>query len=283
MTGTISLSQATPQQVLDAFMEAFSDYAVGFTREEIERMLERRGYKPALSIGAVADGRIVAFILNGYGSFQGEKTCYDCGTGTVPAYRGKGFAGKLFEQSIPTLREAGVRNYLLEVLCDNEAAIKVYRNAGFKVCANYDCYNQAVGNLNIKARTVANPDIRTLDPDKLGTMEMFTDFTPSWQNSLESISRGRDGLKIKGAFLDNEAVGFCVTDPSTGDLTQIAVRQDVRRRGIGTALLANALTDFRAQRIKALNIEASCKSLTGFLSAMNFEKGLSQFAMMRPI
>ena len=41
-------------------------------------------------------------------------------------YRGQNLAGTIFTHSIPFLREAGIHQYLLEVLQNNEKAIAVY-------------------------------------------------------------------------------------------------------------------------------------------------------------
>lgn len=74
------LPQISANRVVEAFEAAFSDYAVSFDRQQIESMLKRRGYDPALSFAALdneADGRIAAFILNGVGEYANETTCYD--------------------------------------------------------------------------------------------------------------------------------------------------------------------------------------------------------------
>lgn len=108
--------------LFNAFERAFSDYEVSFGKEEVRAIPARRGYAPRLSFAAFDNGDIVAFTLNGVGTFNGIPTAYDTGTGTVKEYRGQGLAGKIFSHSLPYLEESGIRQYLLEVLRDNGKA-----------------------------------------------------------------------------------------------------------------------------------------------------------------
>lgn len=80
--------------LFNAFERAFADYEIRFEKEEVRRMLTRRGYVPRLSFGAFDNGAIIAFTLNGIGMFNGVSTAYDTGTGTVKEYRGQGIAEK---------------------------------------------------------------------------------------------------------------------------------------------------------------------------------------------
>ena len=82
--------------------------------------------------------KIVAFTLNGIGYFNRIPTAYDTGTGTLKNYRGKGLATKIFEYSIPYLKSANVKQYLLEVLQYNTKAVSVYRKLGFEVIREFN-------------------------------------------------------------------------------------------------------------------------------------------------
>ena len=271
-------------KVIDAFQKAFCDYAVSFGRRQIESMLTRRGYCRSLSFAAFDGDEIVAFILNGRGVYDGKESCYDCGTGTLPSYRGSGLAGRLFKESLPVLRQAGIVDYILEVLTDNVPAIALYRNAGFEVMADYRCYRQEAGRLVFdRPLKLDNISIRHIGYENLDRMSGFCDFVPSWQNSLESIRRAQPELIAMAAFIDDKAVGYSVCDPETGDITQIAVDRPYRRKGVATALLSEAVKASATASVKVLNVDARCLSMDGFLRSVNFEAGLSQYAMRKRI
>ena len=264
--------------VLDAFQQAFGDYAVNFDRHQVSDMLVRRGYRPELSFAFFKDDVIVAFVLNGVGKYAGIHTCYDCGTGTLPEFRGRGLAGRLFAHSLNPLRHAGVRQYVLEVLCENAPAISVYRKAGFEVTAEYDCFNGLIAGLHIERPLSLDVDIHPVAPDSVQAMP-FCDFAPSWQNDYESICRGAASLTAVCAYFGNEPVGYCVFDRVTGDIACIAVRREYRRQGVATALIRNVLSDAVSTTAKVLNVAKSCESMHEFLAALNFSNGLSQYEM----
>lgn len=278
-----NLSDISYDCIICAFQEAFSDYAVSFSSDGIMAMFKRRGFTPQLSFGAFQDGKIVSFLFNGTGLYGGTFTAYDCGTGTIPAFRGRGLAGTLFEHAVPLLREAGMKRYLLEVLKSNTTAINIYSKAGFETIAEYECFT---GNKNMIARsnkTNKYVEIHGCVKDLLYCLSHFCDFTPSWQNSVESIARGFDRLIMRIAMMGDKPVGYIVADPSTGDISQIAVDPAHRRCGIATALLRDMLQSIKIDTLKVLNIDRHSTPMIEFLNATGFCKGLPQYAMSKSI
>ena len=128
-----SLADTAFDTLYEAFSQAFADYEVQINGAQLRRMLKRRGFDPRLSFAAFDGDRIAAFTLNGIGNYDGLPTAYDTGTGTLEAYRGQGLATRIFEHSIPYLKEVGIGRYLLEVLQHNTKAVSVYRKLGFEV------------------------------------------------------------------------------------------------------------------------------------------------------
>lgn len=268
------------------FERAFEDYEIHFDKPEVQSMLCRRGYNPQLSFAAFDNGEIVAFTLNGTGLFNGVFTAYDTGTGTVREYRGQGLAGRIFTHSIPFLRQAGVRQYLLEVLQSNQKAISVYRKMNFEVAREFDCYRQSIENINkqLSVRTsMADCTVCKVNVDSIRRMQVYCDFYPSWQNNVESIERGKDNLTCLGAFIDGEPAGYCVFDKISGDLTQIAVKNEYRRKGIASGLLREALGRMHTDFIKVLNVSPDNLTLSAFLTAMGVSPASKQFEMILPL
>ena len=67
------------------------------------------------------------------------------------------------------------------------------------------------------------------------------DFTPSWQNTFDAVMRRKDDFKIFGAYKGDEIVGYCIFEPGSGDVTQIAIDKAHCRKGLASALLSKAL------------------------------------------
>ena len=120
-----SLGKTDFRTIFAAFSNAFADYDIQLNADELKTMWKRRGFNSDLSFAAFEGENIVAFTLNGIGCFNGIKMAYDTGTGTLKEYRGQGLATKIFEYSIPFLKEANINHYLLEVLQHNTKAVSV--------------------------------------------------------------------------------------------------------------------------------------------------------------
>lgn len=265
----------------EAFARAFAGYDTQWNPEELRRMLRRRGFDPHLSFAAFDGDRIAAFTLNGIGDFNGLRTAYDTGTATLPDYRAQGLATRIFEHSLPHLQAAGVRQYLLEVLRHNTKAISVYRKLGFETTREFDYFRQERPQLRLP---VATPlDLRDIDPTATAPFERFRDFRPSWQNDFASVTRGAEELVAFAAYVQEQPVGYCITEPASGDIAQIAVDPLFRRRGIGSGLLARAAEASRTGAVKVINTESRCPSIAGFLAARNIPRAGRQFEMVRKL
>jgi len=270
--------------IYEAFDQAFANYEVQINKVQLQTMLKRRGFDPELSFAAFDGDKIVAFTLNGIGDFKGIRTAYDTGTGTLKEYRGQGLATQVFEYSIPFLREAGIKQYLLEVLQHNTKAVSVYRNLGFEVTREFYYSmqtNEHISNLIKESDTLYS--VKQISIDQLDLFTEFWDFTPSWQNSFESIQRAVDDFICLGVFVDGRIVGYCVFEPISGDLTQIAVDKKYRRQGIASLLLKEILNLNKNLILKIVNTDVSCDSMTNFIKAKNIEVKGKQFEMIRKI
>lgn len=268
--------------IFRAFEEAFADYAVKFSENQIRAMLIRRGFNPVSSFAVFNAGCIVAFTLNGTGIYNGVQTAYDTGTGTLKAYRGMGLAQEIFHHSIPFLKQNGIEQYLLEVLEDNEKAISVYRKLGFKVTREFNCFNQRKEDVHIGlSNSAVDCRIVRMDMEKVVALPNFCDFHPSWQNGLESIRRAGKNMVCLAASVGSDIVGYCIFEPAFGDLTQIAVAPSFRRKGIASLLLKEMLKMNDADTIKVLNVDAPCCTMTSFLRSKNIHITNKQFEMTK--
>lgn len=279
-----SLGKTDFDTIFESFNQAFADYEVQLDKEQLRAMLRRRGFDPGLSFAAFDGNRIVAFTLNGVGTFNGILTAYDTGTGTLKEYQGQGLATQVFEYSIPYLREKGIKQYLLEVLQHNTRAVSVYRNLGFEVSREFNyliCSNSEIRD-GIK-KTDTPYSIKQLDLDEFDPVSGFWDFVPSWQNSPEAIKRVPDAFICLGVFAEKELVGYCIFEPASGDITQIAVNKQHRRKGIASLLFSEMMKLNRNDSVKIINTDVLCDSITGFLKANNIDVTGKQFEMIKKI
>src|SRR5574344_243593 len=279
-----SLGKIDFKTIFSAFSNAFANYDIQLNADELKTMWKRRGFNPDLSFAAFEGENIVAFTLNGIGNFNGMKMAYDTGTGTLKEYRGQGLATKIFEYSIPYLKEANINHYLLEVLQHNEKAISVYRKIGFKVTREFNYFvwkNEELKN------EIKNSDIRhsieLFNMDEYDLISDFWDFYPSWQNSFESIRRAREDFICLGVFSNKKLIGYCIFEPNSGDITQIAVSKAYRRNGIASMLLHEMSRLNQNPKTKLINTDVACSSIIDFLKSKNIEITGKQFEMIKEI
>ena len=268
--------------LFEAFQTAFIDYEMQLNRKELQTMLIRRGFVPELSFAAFENDKIVSFTFNGIDNFNGIRTAYDTGTGTLKEFRGKGMATQIFKFSIPVLKEAGIKQYLLEVLQHNTKAVSVYKKLGFEVKREFNYFDQDIeGLINNKKEIPSGYHLHYIDLPSKFELNKFYDFIPSWQNTFDSIKRKLKDFKINGAFYENELIGFCIFEPDSGDITQIAVHKNHRRKGIATVLLQNVLKHNHHLSVKCINTQENCSSISGFLKSFNIPVKGKQFEMIK--
>jgi ribosomal protein S18 acetylase RimI-like enzyme len=279
-----SLDKIDFDTLYETFNEAFGNYEVQVNKDELGVMLKRRGFVPELSFGAFENDKLVSFTLNGIGLFKGQKTAYDTGTGTIEAFRGKGIASKIFTDSIPYLKAAGISQYLLEVLQHNKSAVSVYKKLGFIVSREFNYFRQSHSEVKITAKDLPESfSIKETSIDNIDYFKRFWDFNPSWQNSFEAIQRCKSDFIIFGAYQNQKLIGYCIFEPDSGDLTQIAVDKAYRRTGVGTALLIEVIKCNRHSSVKVINSEITCKAMTSFLESKNILLIGKQFEMIKSL
>lgn len=277
-----SLEPLSFDELYACHIEAFKDYPFQWSREGLEKTIHRRGFDKALSFGAFHNDRLVAFTWNGTGTYKGIHTAYDTGTGTMEEHRGKGLASRIFEYSIPFLKQAGVQQYLLEVLEDNEKAISVYKKQGFEVTRFFDCFRIAMNDWHLPERSLSTQiSFRQIDFSWQGELEAMCDFEISWQNNFQALQRNPPDFIIVGAFKNDSLVGYGIVEPGTGDIPQLAVAGNERRKGIGSNLLQQLKSLIKADIVKVVNIESNQEHIINFVTRNGIPKIVRQFEMIK--
>ena len=271
----VTLDTLPLDTVIATFNEAFSDYAVSIKldRERFLNMQKRRGFRVELSVGAVEDERLVGISLTGFGTWRGAATGYGSGTGVIPVARNRGLAGDMMEMAVGLASAAGAEKYVLEVMCQNEPARRAYERAGFAIARTLDCWTlddvSEGSDVEIELDEGFSPA-----PPGVGS------WTPSWQNSDESLARAPERVVTLANMRGGRQVGHAALCPETGDLPQFAVAPEARRQGIGRALIARARRISRMP-LRIINTDASDAATSAFLSAIGATKTLPQYEMVR--
>jgi ribosomal protein S18 acetylase RimI-like enzyme len=176
-------------------------------------------------------------------------------------------AKEMFSYAVPKLKEKGVRKFVLEVLQENEPAIKAYQKTGFIIVRELDCFELNLDKAKFSVNDVELIEIRPIDKEELELCKDFLDWQPSWETSFASIKRIPDKVFLFGARYKGELVGLLVYYPALNWIMCIAVKKSCRRKGIATMLvkhLSDHLRD-KVSSVKLINVQHSDEGTINFL------------------
>ncbi len=276
-----TLENITIETLHRTFLNAFSDYQVKMDLPilKFQYMLQRRGYVAKASIGAFNDETLVGFVLNGVRNWDGKLTAYDTGTGVIETYRKQGITSNMLLNVRQLFKEMGVEQYLLEVIQSNTSALQLYKKQGFKILRDFECFHLDKNKYN-PITTYKVEHVNTINSNDWRELTEFWDFVPSWQNSIDSINVVPDAFIYSIVRLDDNIVGYGVIDKKTGDIPQIAVNKNYRRKGIARSIFADLIKNTESYNINVINVDGESRSMKDFLLKLGFECGVSQYEMI---
>lgn len=115
------------------------------------------------------------------------------------------------------MHENDIDKLLLEVITTNEPAIKTYKNIGFKIIRELNCYK---GSLNITNNDFA---IRVLEAYDWQKLQSFWDLKPSWQNSIIAVEKLKNTNISIGIYDEEKLLGYTIFNPKIKRIHQLSV------------------------------------------------------------
>lgn len=174
-------------EIIECFLASFEGY---FVTMPTDKNFYKERWKAAkldyhLSYGMYDRSTLVGFILHAVDTRNNEKIAYNTGTGVIPAYRGKRIVKEIYKVALPELKQKGFTKSILEVIKENEKAIKAYEGVGFSICKNYKCFSgkiQLPTKLEVETKQIP---IQEINWEQLPHQKNY-----SWDNQKESILEG---------------------------------------------------------------------------------------------
>lgn len=280
------LTEKELPELHEAFLQSFADYLIPIQMdtEQFKTKIKREGIAPSFCTAAYVGTEMAGFILTGLGEWHGKPTAYNAGTGVLPQYRGYNLTRQLYAYMLPKLRESGIEQCLLEVIQENAPALRSYKAIGFKVTRSLDLFRALTGEMLLKVEEPEGITITATSKPDWKTYSCFWDAEPSWQNTAEAIRKSPDDKVILEARdKEQEIVGYLILFPNAGSVAQFAVDERSRRKGIGTALLREAVHLTHTSALMFVNIDTTATSLIRYLERRHFNNMLRQYEMLLPI
>ena len=273
MNITVKTLADIPDQVLaDCFNEAFSDYAISMnlSAERFRRVMDRSGMEKELSAGAFEGERMVGFIFNSFGTYQGRKAGFDCGTAVIPGYRRQGIFKAMFPFALDKLRQRGADVYVLESLKENDTAVSAYRKQGFRVSREFlvlraETSRQAE---ELQTKTVNERPYSDFEIPGYGTCA-----APSFEHSTEILRRQEQTYQVAYTGDPGEETAFCVFTSGSCNPVQYGGTDISGIREIFDYLLRTRGSVY----IK--NLDAQCEDIYMMLKELGFTEVTRQYEM----
>ena len=263
-------------KIINTFNESFSDYFIpfSFTEEQLIAKMKADKTDLDLSVGVFENERLIAFILHGLDTINGQKIAYNGGTGVIPEKRGSGLTKQMYRFGLSVLKKKEIDKIVLEVLSKNIQAIKSYEKCGFKATRELICFKGIFRPSKLNEEV----EIKTLQNYEWNSMESFWDIKPTWQNSKNTVSALRLDNCSFGAYIKDQLVGYVIYNPKSQRIQQIATNKNFRKEGIATTLIAE-LSKKYGNVFSIINVDKKAKSTILFFESVGFENYIEQLEM----
>ena len=279
-----TLENTSVQTLFLAFLQAFEDFpsTKNVSIESFQNMLQIRGYIPEISLGAFenSDHILAGFILNGFRTWNGKSTVYDILSGTVPSYRRQGIANTMFEKLRVLLRQKYAEQYLTEVKKDNTTAIELYKKQGFEIRRGLSSFKLKKENHKKTTSAWKIEYFTEIKQNEWEQLKSFWEFQPSWQNSISSINAVKGIVNYASVCLDSNIIGYGVVNKNTGDILQLAIHKDYRRKGIAGRIVSALFEKVAMNQLNIFNVDDSYDGMKLFLLKLGFENTINQYEIV---
>jgi ribosomal protein S18 acetylase RimI-like enzyme len=263
-----NLKNISTQVLTDTFNKSFEGYEIPlhFEVSAFERKLHVEHFSPKYSVGAINDkDELVGFIIH-CDSVNNAHILYNCGTGVLPAYRGKGLTKAMYQYFFNQLKQTHHQELVLEVLVDNQPAYKSYLASGFVLNRHFISYKGR------SKKSIINHDIKIeeLNQDLEKKLKPFMSIKPSWQNDFQAMRLSESFLEVFGAYDGQKLIGYLFYNPLSKRIHQLAVHPDYRRLGVGSSLLGY-LSKKYPDEFTIINIDHRHPEIHSFLNQHDFK------------
>ena len=278
------LNEAPIEDAHSAFCTGYSDYFLPLhvSLDQFSGLLlGAEGNDAALSWVAYDGKNPVGLILGGVRTMDGTRTMR-CGTFCVsPEYRGTGTGRLLFERHRAMAEETCCRQLFLEVLTQNERAIRFYEAAGYRSGYTLKYYSLPGGfprpacdcPLVIREMPFSSWEI---------CRAALPDVHINWQNEAVCFASGMFGKPlVLGAEAEGRTAALVAMTPS-GRVCFLWVDRAYRFRGVGRRLLHEASASLKPEKL-SISLPNNAV-LEGFVRKVGFQKdAVEQYEMFLPL
>ena len=271
-----TLEKVSYEQMAECFRLAFSDYAfpMELSPEQLRGLFQRSGVRLELSCGAFSGEEMVGFLFHSVGPYRGKLAAFDVATGVVPAHRGRQVFSRMFPWMEKRLAQEGVEAYYLEVLQQNQGAVRLYQKQGFAVVREF-----------VVLQSRGEPAQGAPFPGEERDYARF-DFSaaagctlvePSFEHSAGVLGKAPHLYRVRYLQREGRVTAFCVYAKENGAVLQLGYEELPALSAVLESVAA------RFPQVTAKNIDTACPQVLALLKELSFQEVTRQFEMRKDL
>jgi ribosomal protein S18 acetylase RimI-like enzyme len=264
-----SLEKIDFSELMECFLKAFDNY---FVKMPVEHEFYKKRWEMAnvrldLSYGMFDNGKLVGFIINAIDRRNGDLIAFNTGTGVLLNYRGKRIVYKIYKYAIPKLLKEGITKCKLEVIKDNNIALKLYQNIGFEITKSYKCYSGAI----LLKKEVPSFEIEKVNEHYFDWNKMCQE-NYSWDNHINTIKKGV--YNYYAIIVLGKLSAYFIINPDNGYLAQFNVFNNSNNWNV----LFEAIKQV-SKTIKINNVDEKLENKIKCINTIGLNNTIDQYEM----
>lgn len=265
------------QSVLTAcFNAGFADYAIKFNASDayLANRWASGGVDFSLSGGAWSEGQLIGMVIIMYDEPDGVKTAFNGATCVVPEARGQKITQRIFAFLAAKFQARGIKKLQLEVLTENERAIRVYEKIGFRKARKLLCFKPAK---TLTATSEAeNFTIRECTSPLPLPAEYLTNL-PAWEQKNASLYRLPEQYRWFHISDDKKEQIWIALNPNAKLIAQIYKTPGCDFERCGKVLFS--YLQKHQLPLRFINVDENAEELIQFLQSLGMENYINQYEM----
>lgn len=256
--------------IMDCFLLAFENYFVKMPADHnyYKQRWKAAGVRYDLSYGMFDDSKLVGFIIHAIDERGDDLTAFNTGTGVIPEYRGKRIVKSIYQYAIPDLINNGITKSVLEVIIENEKAVKAYKGIGFEICKNFKCYGgELSSDLNY------DNQIEEVPFHKILWEQMPNQDKYSWDFHYKSLRDGKS--RYFNVYNDKKVESFFAISTENGTINQLEVLNDQ----IGNWERLFSAVQSVSKQVRIINVDDRLENKLAAIGNSGLKNTVNQFEM----
>lgn len=270
-----SLEQTSMEQLTACFNQAFQNYFVPFQATDVylRERWQAAGVDYQLSAGVFDGDCLAGFLIFGTGMRDKLKTAHNLATGVLPFYQGRRLVAALYDFSLPKLRAAGMHQSTLEVITQNQRALRAYQSVGYTVARRLHCFAKEWNDQDISCMDCSVVQQQDIDWQAI---TLLPPYKATWEQRREVLMARSEDYSFWTIRENGSLMAYAIVNPITGHVPSFSALPG-KEAQYGLPLMAAVGRKVKCLRIN--NVDASEQAWLKVFDQLGLSNNIDQFEL----